>query len=442
LLGCSQRVQEIKTTPGVDKNLLLQRIENYIISGEQKLKENNLRIARWNFNQAVDLLINLPQLDQNLTVDINEYLKKMSEIEFCYLQENSPNLAPEENDALIDEIVATPLYSPKVEEVLDLQKKVAEQAQQFEFPIVINDQVASFLRAFQTSRFQRIQRSLNRSWQYIDYFQETMRKYGLPVELAYLPLIESGFVINARSRAKATGIWQFMAGTARLWGLKVDWFVDERLDPFLSADAAARFLKSLYETFGDWHLALAAYNAGPGKISRALTRISENDFFKLNKTRLIRNETRNYVPAFIASLLIFRNPTEYGFDFQPEDSWFKNTKIVTIPSPVSLEEVARLLNIPYQKLKALNPHLLREYTPPDVSNYWLRIPLESDEKQLANLKLIPRFKLQYNYHIVRKGETLYSISRRYGVSVERIKKANNLKSNILRTGMRLIIPRG
>ncbi len=406
------------------------------------MQNNEFRKARWNFNQAVDLIINYQHYNPEIRIDAEAYLKRMSEIEKNYLQQKNNGSTPDENDAFIDEIVAEPLYHPRVEEVRSLQEKVLKENSGFRFPLVVNEQVVSFIRAFQTSRFARIQRSLNRSHQYIEIFKKIMADYGLPQELAYLPLIESGFVINATSRAKAKGIWQFMAYTARLWGLKVDWYVDERLDPFKAADAAARFLKNLYETFQDWHLALAAYNAGPGRISRALNRIPNNDFFVLNKTRLIKPETRNYVPAFIASLLIATNPEDYGFEVNPEESWFGNTKIVSVPSPVSLAEVARLTKISYQRLKELNPHFLRDYTPPDVKTYWIRLPEDVDESQLAELKTVPPQKLQYHFYLVRKGDTLSAIARKFGVSVEKIKKANGLKSNILRVGMKLIIPRG
>jgi membrane-bound lytic murein transglycosylase D len=234
-----------------------------------------------------------------------------------------------------------------------------------------------------------------------------------------------------------------MASTARLFGLRVDWQVDERLDPFKAANAAARFMKRLYEEYNDWYIVLACYNGGPRRVRKAMRVLQTSDFFEINQSRHIRKETKSYVPAFLASLIIARSPQEYGFSTNPGEYVFQNSKTVTVSSPVSLSRIAALLAFPYAELKRLNPELLRDITPSNLREYRLRIPDSADEAVLANLERIPAAKIiQTDYYRVRSGDSLYSIARRHGTSVNRIKIANGLKSTLVRPGMRLIIPRG
>jgi membrane-bound lytic murein transglycosylase D len=313
----------------------------------------------------------------------------------------------------------------------------------YSIPITINSRVLSFVKAFRTVRRENIRRALNRSVQYIDEFKRIFRQYGIPEDLAYLPLIESGFRIHALSRARARGMWQFIASTARMYGLRVDWLVDERRDPFKSAAAAAKYLKDLHQQYGDWYLALAAYNGGTGRVSRAVRRLKTKDFFKIAKYRwLLRRETRNYVPAFLASLIIAKIPGEYGFTLEPEESIFENTKTVQTPSPVSLKEMASLTGVPYNTLKKINPELTHEFTPFDRKYYTVRLPLEIDQSLTAQLKRVPPEKEMFiGWYRVRRGDSLYGIARKFGTSVRLIKKTNKLRSNLIHPGKRLLIPR-
>jgi membrane-bound lytic murein transglycosylase D len=414
--------------------------------GKTCLEKGNMSGARSYFDQAVDLLMegaaaSEPSTDARNV--LNDYIDKIAAIELNFLKDkNSPENGQEE--AFLDQVISTPLFLPSEKDVLDLKQKVNETTVvTYSIPVIVNSQVVSFLKAFQTIRHEGIQRALDRSLEFIESFKEIFRKYEIPEDLAYLPIIESGFRVDATSRARAKGSWQFMASTARLFGLRVDWQVDERLNPFKAADAAARFMKRLYEEYNDWYIVLACYNGGPRRVKKAMQVLQTSDFFEINQSRHIRKETKSYVPAFLASLIIARAPQAYGFSSNPGEYVFGNSKTVTVPSPASLTRIASLLALPYVELKRLNPELLRDITPSNLREYPLRIPAGADEAVLANLERIPADKIpKYNYYRVRSGDSIYSIAIRHRTSVGGIKRANGLKSNLIRPGMNLIIPRG
>jgi membrane-bound lytic murein transglycosylase D len=220
--------------------------------------------------------------------------------------------------------------------------------------------------------------------------------------------------------------------------------VDERRDPFKSAHAAAKYLKQLYGQYGDWYLALACYNGGPRRLNRAIRRLKTKDFFKIARSRwYIRRETRNYVPAFLAALIIAKDPKAHGFDIRPEARLFENTKTIRIPSPVSLKDVAKKANVSYKELQRINPELIREFTPFNKDQYTIRVPSSVDPIILAQLKRLPPAKRYFvGWYKVRRGDSLYSIARKFNTSVRKIKRANKLRSNLIRPGKRLLIPRG
>ncbi len=344
--------------PGADVNPLaapLSRAEAYFLQGKTCLEKGDMPGARAHFDRTLDLLMDgaAPGGPGNETGNIlNDYIEKIAAIELNYLKDkNSPDSEPEE--AFLDQVIATPLFLPSEKDILDLKQKLSETAVvTYSIPVVVNSQVVSFLKAFQTIRHEGIQRALDRSQEFIDAFKEIFRTNGIPEDLAYLPIIESGFRVDAVSRARAKGAWQFMAATAKLFGLRVDWQVDERLDPFKAADAAARYMKHLYEEYNDWYIVLACYNGGPRRVNKAMRVLQTSDFFEINQSRHIRRETRNYVPAFLASLIIARSPQEYGFATNPGEVVLKDSKTVTVPSPASLTRIAALLDMPYHGTEA------------------------------------------------------------------------------------------
>ena len=424
----------------------LSRAEACFLQGKTCLEKNDMPGARVHFDRTLDLLMDGtaaggPSGDAGNI--LNDYIEKIAAIELNFLKDkNGPENEPD--GAFLDQVIATPLFLPSEKDILDIKQKVNEATVvAYSIPVVVNSQVVSFLKAFQTIRHEGIQRALDRSLEFIDPFKEIFRKNGIPEDLAYLPIIESGFRVDATSRARAKGSWQFMAATARLFGLRVDWQVDERLDPFKAADAAARFMKRLYEEYNDWYIVLACYNGGPRRVNKAMRVLQTSDFFEINQSRHIRRETRNYVPAFLASLIIARSPQEYGFTTNPGETIFMNSKTVTIPSPASLTRIAALLGVPYAELKRLNPELLRDFTPSNRNTYDLRLPAGADETPLAGLERIPAAKIpKYNSYRVRSGDSLYAIALRHRTTVRAIQRVNGMRSTLIRPGMNLIIPHG
>jgi membrane-bound lytic murein transglycosylase D len=269
---------------------------------------------------------------------------------------------------------------------------------------------------------------------------DILRQEGLPENLVYLPLIESGYSPHAHSQAKAMGPWQLINSTARRYGLTINSWLDERKDPVLSTRAAAAYLKDLYQRFGEWLLAAAAYNAGEGRVETALQRSRANDFWDLtHEKKHLRLETRNYVPKFIAATLIANAPEKYGFEEVAYERPLRYDE-VTIHTPLRLETVARFVNSDIRLIKELNPALLRNFTPPKDTGFALRLPLGSEETFLAAYRFLPdSARMKLSVHKVKKGETLSSIAKRYGQSVNRLMKENDLKSWRIRPGQELVI---
>jgi membrane-bound lytic murein transglycosylase D len=224
----------------------------------------------------------------------------------------------------------------------------------FDIPIVINGQVERFIEYFQTTHRKPFALWLQRSGRYIPMMKEVLKQHGLPEDLVYLALIESGFNPKAYSRRRASGPWQFITRTGKKYGLEVDWWIDERRDPEKSTIAAARHLKDLYDQFSCWYLAAAGYNAGAAKISRAIQRYQTEDFWELTKHKYLKRETRHYVPKMIAAALIAKEPEKYGFTDIVYDEPIRYEK-VTVPDATDLKVIARLCEVDYETIKALNP---------------------------------------------------------------------------------------
>ena len=307
--------------------------------------------------------------------------------------------------------------------------------------IVINPQVERFIDYFQNKQRKHFSVWLERSCRYMPIMEEILREQGLPVELSHMALIESGFNPRAQSRARAVGPWQFMRYTGRKYGLKIDEWIDERRDPIKSTYAAARYLKDLYNIFGCWHLAAAGYNAGEGRIMRALRKSGAEDFWELTHYPYIRRETKNYVPKLLAALLISEEPEEYGFEEIECMSPLEYDEIV-VEFPVDLKKIARFLEIPVKDLWGLNPELRYPFTPPNSSAYDLRVPPGTGpevEQHIASIP--PSERLTLVHHRVRRGETLSTIARRYRTRVSAIMNLNNIRNrHRIRAGQTLLIP--
>lgn len=312
----------------------------------------------------------------------------------------------------------------------------------FDFPLVENEQVRSYIDYYTGEGREIFARLLHRAERYIPFMRRIFEEEGLPQDLTYLALVESGFNPHAYSHAHAAGPWQFIQSTAENYGLSNDEWRDERRDFEKSTRAAARFLSELYDRFaGDWYLAVAAYNAGGGRISRAMEENGAEDFWELSANSSLRDETKNYLPKLLAVLTIVRDPAAYGFSDIPEADPLAYD-VVRLPEATDLELAARLCEVSPEDLRGLNPELKRWCTPPLARDYELRIPAGSKsrfEKLYANIPSEQR--AGFHRHRVAKGETLAKIARRYNLRQDDLIALNRLENfRALPLGDELLIP--
>jgi len=351
------------------------------------------------------------------------------------------------------EIQPLSLVSPHFEEIDDLNlfaiqvdphlKELAGQdllKTRFDIPVVLNDDVLRLLNFYQNRGREIMEEGLKRSGMYVPLFREIFREEGVPLDLVYMAHVESHFKPNAYSRAKARGLWQFMLGTGKVYGLRQDWWIDERSDIVKSTHAAAQHLRDLYERFGNWDLAMAAYNVGSRRIERVQRRYGKLDYWTMVKRRMLPRETRSFVPSILAALIIFRNPERYGFWVEPDPPLQFET--IDLKEQVDLRVVAQEIDVRVADLFALNPELRRGITPFHDDDYKLKVPLgKADllEKRLAEL---PKDrKVQVRHHKVKRGETLGLIAQRYSSSVSAIAQVNRIRNvHRLREGQDLLIP--
>lgn len=313
---------------------------------------------------------------------------------------------------------------------------VIDTTQQLSIPLVLNKKVKNAIEYFQVRGRRVFTKWLQRSGWYRDLMIPLLQEEGVPEELYYLAMIESGFNPHARSYARATGIWQFIQSTGKAYGLTSSWWFDERRDPEKSTRAAAQHLKDLYERFNNWYLAIAGYNFSPAKIESRMKRYNVQEFWDLPR---LPRQTRNYVPTFIAAVLIAKNPESYRFYIEPEQPIVYDTVIVK--ECVDLNVVAECVGSTFSELKKLNPALLRWCTPPDNNSWILNIPKGTRQSFLENYEKVPdNKKFTYVQHRIRRGETLSEISGKYGVSLAEIKRFNNIRGTLIREGHYLVIP--
>ncbi|MBT8478294.1 MAG: LysM peptidoglycan-binding domain-containing protein [Gemmatimonadetes bacterium] len=314
-------------------------------------------------------------------------------------------------------------------------------AARYEIPLETNEAVDRWIEFFAVRAHDRFATYLARAGRYEDMIRSRLRAAELPEDLLYLAMIESGMNPNAYSRAHAAGMWQFIRGTGRRYDLQIDYWVDERRDPYKATDAAIAHLGDLYEDFGSWYLAAAAYNAGAGRVSRGIKRTGSTDFWDLADARVLRSETRNYVPKLIAAAIIAKNRAKYGFDdvvpLKPIEF-----ETVQVPDATSFDVLAGAAGVTEDDIRLLNPHYPRRVTPPNQA-VEVRLPVGTSQRFTVAYAEVPASeRVTWLEHRVQRGETLGHIAGRYGTNVSAIRAANNyVNPKRLQIGQRLIIPR-
>jgi membrane-bound lytic murein transglycosylase D len=328
--------------------------------------------------------------------------------------------------------------SVKLPELLGISEE--ELRAKYDIPVELNDAVVAYIRFFQTDAREHFSKWLARSTRYVPLMRSVLEHEGLPLDLVYLSMIESGFSAYATSFARAAGPWQFVVGTSRRYGLLSDFWVDERRDPYKSTVAAARYLKVLRERYhGNWYLAWAGYNAGEGKIDRAIRREKTTDFWRMmGKGRTLRAETKHYVPKLIAAALIAKHPERFGFHVDYERP--VESESVEVPDATDLHVLAKAAGISFEQFHELNPELRRFCTPP--GGWTIKLPRGTKDAFVANYAQLDKAdRLSFTEHKVEKGEPIGKIARAYGVSEAAILRTNGIKSyRQIKPGRMLVIP--
>lgn len=316
----------------------------------------------------------------------------------------------------------------------------SKQTKENAFPVVINEQVQMYLELFQTTQRRQLSKWLARSGKFADIYSKELEKAGLPKDLIYLSMIESGFNERAYSRAKAVGLWQFMYGTGKDYNLTINKYIDERRDIVKSTRAAVRFLSDLYKEFGDWYLAVAAYNAGAGTIGRGLKKYNVDNFWDLAQHKYLRLETKRYVPKLIAAIIIANNPEKYGFsNIQYASPLAYDT--LTVKPGFSFEAAALVAETSKSAIRDLNPALRKDKAPLYGRKHTINIPKGRQAIAKSNMKRLHSvFKTGYKTHIVRKGESLKAICRKYNLNKTTLLKINGLQTSQIIAEKKLRIP--
>ncbi len=427
---------------------LIASSQNVFETGEREMKAGHLEKARQSFDQAIEILLASPygaRTDARLREHFDRLVDRINAYEVTALAQGDGFTEKRYEAAPIDELLkaATTFPAPPADPATKAAVAADLQNAEHDIPIPQQSKVLSYVEVFTTRLRDYIQASLDRGAKYLPMIQNVFRAEGLPLDLAYIPIIESSFKTNAVSKANARGPWQFMKATGKEHGLQSDWFIDERSDPEKATVAAAKYLKTLSTMFdGDWNLVLAAYNGGPGRVQRAMLRSGRSDFWELAaSSKYLPRETREYVPMILAAMIIARNPVQYGFEVA-EAAPVAYDK-VTIPRAIDLRRVAEWAGTSVDDIQALNPELRRWTTPLKYPNYEMKVPAGTAGAIEARLaEATPADFTSVKWYTVRKGETLLTVGRKFGVSRSEVAEANNLSVKArLHPGQDLIIPR-
>ena len=419
---------------------LINRVEKEFQAGRASYNAGHLEQAKASFDRAFNLLLSYPagvRSDERLEDEFDKIVEAVNNIEMAALQQGDGFTQQPSEPAPID--VANETTFP-VDPNIKAKAEGELRNTKSDLPLVMNDYVASYINFYSTKGRGYMERALTRSGRYEPMIRRILGEEGVPQDLIYLAEAESGFYPVALSRAGARGMWQFMASRGSGYGLERNWWVDDRQDPEKSTRAAARHLKDLYNQFGDWYLAMAAYNSGPGNVQHAVQRTGYADFWELYRRNVLPGETKNYVPIILAFTIMAKNPTQYGLEhLTPDPPLVYDT--VKVDYPVDLRLVAECVDTPVNTLQELNPALLRMTTPKDGS-YDLRLPAGTGEKYQHTIAGIPRDKrVWWRYHKVTSGESLAEIAKQFRTTSSAIAEVNEISADDeLKAGDRLIIP--
>ncbi len=418
---------------------LLRNVEREYQAGRSEYTAGHMEAARDAFDRAFNLLLS-SQLDvhsdERLEHEFEMMVEGVHQLEMRAVKEGDAFAEQKAEPAPIDE--ANDITFP-VDAKLKAKAEEEVKETHSDLPLVLNDEVASYINYFSSRGHSTLERGLTRAGRYRDMILRTLREEGVPQDLIYLAQAESGFQPLALSRAGARGMWQFVASRATGYGLRKDWWLDERQDPEKATRAAARHLKDLYKQFGDWYLAMAAYNSGPGTVQAAVQRTGYADFWELYRRRVLPKETKNYVPIIVAVTIMAKNPAQYGLDRVVPDPALA-ADAVAINYPVDLRLVAECVDSSLSTMQELNPSLLRMTTPKEGS-FELRLPAGAKEKYLSSIAAIPTdMRVWWRYHKVADGDTLSAIARQYHTTPKAIGEVNGLQSEDLTRDAKLIIP--
>ncbi|HTI39220.1 MAG TPA: LysM peptidoglycan-binding domain-containing protein, partial [Vicinamibacterales bacterium] len=427
---------------------LIDKSQQRFDEGERELKAGHLDRARAAFDASISVLLESPygaRTEPRLRAQFDRLVDRINAYEVTSLAQGDGFTEKPSEAAPIDDILAnfTTFTAPPPDEAMKAAVKADIEKSEHDIPIPDNPKVLAYIQVFQTRLRDYIQDSLERGAKYLPMIQTVFRAEGLPLDLAYIPIIESSFKTNALSKASAKGPWQFMKATAQEHGLKTDWFIDERSDPEKATVAAASYLKALSTMFdGDWNLVLAAYNGGPGRVQHAMKASGLSDFWELSKgSRYLPRETREYVPLIFAAMIVARNPVQYGFDAVTADPI--QYEKVELPHPIDLRRVAEWAGTSVDEIQALNPELRRWTTPVKYPNYEVKVPVGTADRLEARLaEASPSDFTALKWYTVRKGETLLAVARKFGVARSDVAEANNISVRVrLHAGQEIIIPR-
>ena len=420
---------------------LITRAEAAYNSGVQNYRGNRLEAARGDFDRAVDMMLTSGmdlKSDAQLSDEFDRLLNSINSLEMSALKQGTGFSAPIEAAPLDTADEVTFPSNPELKAKVEAELKTTQS----DLPLVINDYVAGFISYFSNSPagHAHLLRSLERAGKYKEMIQRILREEGVPQDLIYLAVAESGFQPQAINRSSgAGGMWQFMPFRGA-YGLERNGWVDERFDPEKSSRAYAKYIKSLYNQFGDWYLALAAYDWGPGYVQRAVMKTGYADFWELYRRGVLPGETKNYVPGIIAAAIMAKNPKQYGLEgLVPEPPLVADT--VTVSYPVDLRLVADVTNASLQDIVALNPSLLRMSTPQDAE-FDLHLPAGTRDLYQKRIESIPQEKrTTWRFHVVKAGESLDSVANMYHSRTSEIASANALDSDAsVDAGDELVVP--